>query len=182
MLTVLAFECAANFPSLPEPLSGQEVQDRFFLFPSINFTCATTVNGWVLVGNNTGSNNMVRLSIQTWRTTPPLNGLVQYRKESDTGDTVLQLNVDTNLYEYTFGTPIQVMPGDVLAIRVPDSAQSDVLPLFRTGMFNEYFTDMLITSSERRFFIPDTDGVTESIFMPQVRPIISGRLFAAVNN
>ena len=76
--------CTGNFPTqqqiqdaLTEDMAPEQ-QNTLLLFPSINFTCDTIIDGWIMAGvNGTGSS---LTNIQTWR----LDQLNQYHLKSTT--------------------------------------------------------------------------------------------------
>lgn len=174
-------ECVGNMPSRDDLVTTSAVtqEETFYLFPSINFTCSVHINGWILAGNETtaaSSRTNNYPEIQTWR----FNSLSfgdQYVRNSTTGGITPQ-HIGGGLYQFTFASAIEVMAGDVVAIRIPPSDSTDLLPLFNTSSsgsreFDEYIIQAFDSDL---LFLPLPPGETGTMFRPLVAPVIQGQL------
>ena len=128
-----------SFPdtSLPQ----DDVLSNFvqWIFPNINFTCSGEVREWILrVNTTTTEPDDVHRSIpqiSTWRPKPSfVLGQYTYEQQSITNETLATVTVaNDSTYHYQLSQPVQVQPGDILGIIMPNEAEENrksVKPFF----------------------------------------------------
>ena len=162
--------CTGNFPTqqqIQDSLTGNlapEQQDTLLLFPSLNFTCDTIIDGWIMAGVERGTGNG-HPNIQTWR----LDQLNQYRLISNTSD-IVPTNIGDSLYQYTLDTPLSVVEGDIMGIAIPSDAS--IVPQFLNGSFDEY-----LINTPDRMFVSNTTSPRNNTLFPLVTLVIIGMLY-----
>ena len=127
--------------------------------------------------------NILYPEIQIWERR--LDGLagsaVQYQMIStSTANNATPVMIADSLYQYTLSSPVEVSPGDIVAVRVPPKESAVVLPLFKNmgGPFDEY--DLRDFDSTTIFFMLGQLGSSlDDRLFPLVTPVIMGMPHAA---
>ena len=96
---------------------------------------------------------------------------------TSTANNATNVMIADSLYQYTLSSPVEVSPGDIVAVRVPPKESAVVLPLFKNmgGPFDEY--DLRDFDSEVFFFLLGS-SLDDRLF-PLVTPVIIGMPHAA---
>ena len=183
-------QCTDAFLSRAEigqALSSQvhlvQVKDTHLLFPSVNFSCTTTVTGWILAGENTTSAGTLYPQIQIFR----LDSLGQYRLQNTTEQSTRPTSLGDSLYQYTLDPPFTVMAGDVVSIRTPPIGSDDdllesagILPLVLN-------TSRTLTQNLQRQYDPlqmffNMLDLSGTMYYPLVTPVLlSGEFCTSIN-
>ncbi len=174
--TVLAQqECSVNFRTqeqIQDALNDISVLEEatndatvLYVYPSINFTCDTTIVGWIMAGVDNSVNSTVYPEIHTWRLS--FTGQ-QYMLQNDTTAGIVPTELRNSLYQYNLSSPLSVSKGDVLGI--VSRSGSKILPYFFNDA-NEYFID---TTNLNRTFLTISATTRGNGLFPLVVPLIQG--------
>ena len=89
---------------------------------------------------------------------------------STTGASTSPSLIGHYLYKYTIDSPLNVMSGNTLSLRIPNNYSTGILPLFDASLgFSEYFIRPYDPS---QMFFSSSDQKEEGSLFPLVTPVL----------